>query len=54
MSEVRVNWSAVPKENRIQELLRTESQLRTVTAHNRHENDGEILEGGVAAAAFDR
>jgi len=52
VQETGINWTAMPRTGRLEEMMKTEATMRTVAAHNEHENLGRRQWGGTAAVAY--
>ena len=50
--EANLNWTKMPMEGKLPELFRTENAIRTITAHNTHENFGRRQQGGTFGMVF--
>jgi len=40
VQETGINWTAMPRVGRLEELMKMEAAMQTVAAHNEHENLG--------------
>jgi len=52
VQETGINWTAMPRTGRLEEMMKMEATMRTVAAHNEHENLGQRQWGGTAAVAY--
>jgi len=52
VQETGINWTAMPRTGRLEEMMKMEATMRTVVAHNQHENLGWRQWGGTAAVAY--
>ena len=52
-AEVNVNWSRIHNNHKLQQLMKTETDLSSITAHNENENFRRYQVGGTAMLAID-
>jgi hypothetical protein len=53
-SEVRANWSVLGEAKSLSNTFRSETEFRSVTGHNTHEEFGTTQEGGTCVMTFDQ
>ena len=52
IQEVGINWKAYPRDSRLKDWFRTENELRTIAAHNKHGHHRKRQWGGTAILAM--
>ena len=53
-TERRAQWDLLNNGSQLKQLFKSEVMARTVTAHNKHENDMRAQEGGTGMVVFDQ
>jgi len=53
-TECRAQWDILRHSNKLEQLFKSEVQIKAVSAHNIHEDDTRAQEGGTAIIAFDQ
>ena len=51
--ECRAQWDMLQHKSKLEQLFKSEVQIRAVSSHNIHENDTRAQEGGTCIIAFD-
>ena len=52
-AETRANWDKIHHDGTLAQIFRSNTELKAVAAHNKHESDGRSQEGGTCLIVFD-
>ena len=53
-TEYRAQWDLLRHASKLEQIFKSEVQIKTIAAHNIHDNDSRLQEGGTEIIAFDQ